>query len=256
MFNKTLITTLVLSLIFILEGLYPFIKQRSSPARLEHGLKNISISIFNSFLVSLIFVAVLYNLNRWCSKHHFGLFYWAAFLGPLRYVIIFVLFDAWMYLWHRLNHKIFFFWQFHRVHHSDTQMDTTTAFRLHPGEAIFSAFIRLGILSLLGMNLYLLAIYETCLNLVIMFHHSNLLIPEKYDRLLRNVIVTPGLHRVHHCWELGEKNFNYSSIFSFWDRLFRTFHEDYGTSSIVFGLKILRDEAWQSFSGMLKTPFK
>src|SRR5215813_5385924 len=109
-----------------------------------------------------------------------------------------LLFDAWMYLWHRANHQLDFLWRFHRVHHSDPEMDVTTAIRFHAGEILISSALRLAVIPLLGITNRQLLVYEMLLLPVILFHHSNVLIPERLDAILRLVIVTPAIHRVHH----------------------------------------------------------
>ncbi len=99
-------------------------------------------------------------------------------------------------------------------------------------------------------------IYEIFLQAVIIFHHSNVKLPEEWDRIFRTIIVTPNMHRVHHSKEWPETNSNYSSILSFWDRLNRTFRKRKDISTIQYGLRILRETKWQRFWGMLVTPFK
>jgi sterol desaturase/sphingolipid hydroxylase (fatty acid hydroxylase superfamily) len=174
----------------------------------------------------------------------------------LEAMVAFIMFDIWMYFWHLVNHKIRLLWRFHRVHHSDIEMDATTAMRFHPGEIIYSSFLRLIIIPMIGINLAQLIIYEMFLQAVIIFHHSNVNLPEQWDRIFRVVIVTPNMHRVHHSKEWSESNSNYSSILSFWDRLNRTFRKKEDTGTIQYGLRILRDTKWQRFWGMLVTPFK
>jgi sterol desaturase/sphingolipid hydroxylase (fatty acid hydroxylase superfamily) len=135
-------------------------------------------------------------------------------------------------------------------------MDITTALRFHPFEILLSSLFRLMIFILLGINLIHFIIYEISLQVVIQLHHSNISLPEKYDRLLRYMIVTPNMHRVHHSDEWRETNSNYSSIFSFWDRLWATYREREDTHTINLGLKILRENRWQRIIGMLLTPFR
>ena len=166
-----------------------------------------------------------------------------------------VLFDLWMYLWHRANHRISFLWRFHRTHHSDTEMDSTSALRFHFGEIIFSSILRLLVIPLIGISYAELLTYEIILQPIIIFHHSNVALPEKLDRILRAVLVTPNMHRVHHSQIQNETDSNYSSIFSWWDRLAGTFKRREDTKTIVFGLTYFRELQWQSFVGMLRTPF-
>ena len=141
------------------------------------------------------------------------------------------------------------------MHHSDREMDVTSAARFHIGELIFSSVLRLGILPLLGMELWQLILYEVMLLPVIQFHHSNVYLPERWDRLLRTIIVSPNMHRVHHSRIRLETDSNYSSVFSFWDRLARTFRRRENVEEIKFGLVEFDDAKRQTILGMLRTPF-
>jgi sterol desaturase/sphingolipid hydroxylase (fatty acid hydroxylase superfamily) len=170
-------------------------------------------------------------------------------------VIVFVLFDIWMYFWHMANHRIAFLWRFHRAHHADIEMDTTTALRFHPGELVLSTFIRLPVVTLLGMSFAQLLLFEVLLNLSTLFHHSNLAVSEKWDRLIRTVMVTPNMHRVHHSVERVETNSNFTSLLSVWDRLYRTFGTRGDTRTITIGLPEYRAQRWQQLWGFLITPF-
>jgi sterol desaturase/sphingolipid hydroxylase (fatty acid hydroxylase superfamily) len=163
--------------------------------------------------------------------------------------------DAWMYGWHRANHRIPLLWRFHRVHHSDPRLDVTTAARFHIGEIALSSTLRLAVFPLLGVALWQALLYEALLLPIIQFHHSNVALPERWDRLLRWVIVTPNMHRVHHSRFQPETDSNYSSIFSFWDRLARTFRQVHDARSLRIGLDEWDQEEWQTVSGLLRTPF-
>jgi sterol desaturase/sphingolipid hydroxylase (fatty acid hydroxylase superfamily) len=167
-----------------------------------------------------------------------------------------ILFDLWMYLWHRANHQIRFLWRFHRMHHSDNQVDATTALRFHTGELILSSILRLAVVPLLGISLSQLILYETLLQPIIIFHHSNVALPEKIDRIFRALIVTPNMHRVHHSMVNQETNSNYSSIFSFWDRIGQSFRRRIDLLTLRYGLSDFPEETWQTVVGMLKTPLK
>ncbi len=213
------------------------------------------MGVINGLLMGLFFSGItmvvihLTQANRWGFLHVLG------DAGIERGVLAILLFDLWMYLWHRANHRISFLWRFHRTHHSDTEMDSTSALRFHFGEIVFSSILRLLVIPLIGISYAELLIYEIILQPIIIFHHSNIALPEKIDRVLRAVIVTPNMHRVHHSQIQTETDSNYSSIFSWWDRLAGTFKRREDTKAIVFGLTYFRKPQWQSFLGMLRTPF-
>lgn len=101
--------------------------------RISHGVRNLVLGILNSVSVALGFVALWWAAAEWSNSKHFGLFTWLSLPGWARLILACLLFDMWMYWWHRLNHRIGFFWRFHRTHHSDPRMDVTTANRFHFG---------------------------------------------------------------------------------------------------------------------------
>lgn len=250
---KTLTEIIALTVIFTLEGIFPFFEGRTE--RFPHAFKNIFIGILNLTCISLWASSLMVWTIQWSGQNSFGLLHrlhlnqWAVF------AVGFVLFDFWMYAWHVTNHKIRFFWRFHRMHHSDLQVDSTTALRFHPGEIALSFLARLAVVPLLGLEWIHLIIYETCLQPIIIFHHSNVALPEKWDRIVRAVIVTPNMHRVHHSQKIDETNSNYASIFSVWDRLMRTFRKRQDPKTLEYGLPEFPEKQWQSIPGMLRTPF-
>ncbi len=155
-----------------------------------------------------------------------------------------------------MNHRIQFFWKFHRVHHSDPNMDVTTANRFHTGEIIFSSIFRTGIIVLIGLHIWELLVYEILLIIVVQFHHANIGVPEKLDRFLRIFIVTPAMHKVHHSRKQSETDSNYSSLFSFWDRICKTFNLNEDPHSIHIGLDDFDSEEDQKVKGLFWMPFK
>src|SRR6185436_18044902 len=122
------------------ESFAPFFPYfRSLPGgRLRHGLRNVALGVLNAALNSLMGVGLWWTAARWAEAHHFGVLRWLLLPGWADLVGAFLLMDLWMYVWHRMNHRIPFFWRFHRVHHSDPHMDVTTASRFHVGEMAFS----------------------------------------------------------------------------------------------------------------------
>ena len=252
--TRLLLSVLFLAVIFLLESVFPHVKGRKS--RLIHAFPNLVMGSCNGIITGFLFAGLMVNAVSWSTEHHFGLLNTIHLPVSIRIIVAFILFDFWMYLWHLANHRIRFLWRFHRMHHTDLEVDTTTALRFHPVEIIFSSIARLAVVPFLSMNLTQLAAYGIFLQPVILFHHSNVGLPESWDRVLRLCIVTPNMHRVHHSQEWSETNSNYASIFSLWDRLNRTYRERQDTLTISYGLRILREKKWQRLSGMLLTPFK
>jgi sterol desaturase/sphingolipid hydroxylase (fatty acid hydroxylase superfamily) len=250
---KLIVEIVALSLIFWLEGVFPLFQERRQ--RLRHAFPNVTLGVVNGLMVALFFSSVMVQGMHWSRENSFGLLHRLSWSMGVEGVLAFALFDLWMYLWHMANHRIPLLWRFHRMHHSDMELDCTTALRFHSGEIILSYLSRLGIVSLLGMTYGQLLIYELCLQPVILFHHSNVALPEKWDRILRSLIVTPNMHRVHHSQEVFETNSNYSSVFSFWDRLAQTFRKRLDPKTLQYGLPYFQEAEWQTLRGLLKTPF-
>lgn len=193
-------------------------------------------------------------MGSWAHEQSLGLLHALDLGGPFRLVLAIVLLDGWMYLWHRANHTITWLWRFHRMHHSDTQMDVTTATRFHLGEHIGASLLRTGLIPVLGFEVSELIVYDTLLIGVTMLHHANISLG-RYDRWLRWVFVTPDMHKVHHSSWPSETDSNYSTVFSVWDRVARTFRMRAEPKTLQFGLPDFPDPGWQTFWGMWKTPF-
>jgi len=250
---KLIIQVVVLSALFTLEVFIPYFA--FGAGKIAHGLRNIGLGIFNGLLVALLFATLLAGVSEWSQEEGFGLIRWIGGPAWCQFLVALLAFDLWMYIWHRMNHRIGVLWRFHRVHHTDRALDATSALRFHTGEIIFSSIARLIIVPLLGMSLDQLILYEILLQPVILIHHSNIILPAFLDRILRTVIITPRVHWVHHSDRPEETDSNYGSIFSWWDRLARSFRLR-DPKQIHYGLKEFADEKEESLLSLLKIPFK
>lgn len=176
----------------------------------------------------------------------------------VRAIIALLILDGILYFWHRLNHIIPFLWRFHRVHHSDPQMNASTAVRFHPGEFLLATGTSALQLWITGFDPATYLLYDFCVTVAVPFHHANLRLPGNWDRRLRLLIITPELHAIHHSIRDEETQSNFGTIFSFWDRLFRTRKTREPAASIVTGVLPLasqrlidlldapaRSEAWR-----------
>jgi sterol desaturase/sphingolipid hydroxylase (fatty acid hydroxylase superfamily) len=223
--------------------------------RLRHLARNLTMGLLNAAVMALLAAPFIVEVAVWAEESRFGLLRLVNAPAMIVTAAAILLFDAWMYLWHRANHEIGFLWRFHRVHHSDPEMDATTAVRFHTGEILISSALRLAVIPILGITIGQLLLYELLLLPVILFHHSNVKFPERLDRRLRLIIVTPAIHRVHHSRLRLETDSNYSSVFSFWDRITGTFRLRRDERPVNFGLDEYDGEKWQRITGMLVTPF-
>ncbi|MBI2433024.1 MAG: sterol desaturase family protein [Candidatus Hydrogenedentes bacterium] len=224
-------------------------------ARVPHYTKNLALGLFNAGLVALLFAGFLVTVAAAAEHRGFGLLRWLNAPPWLAWPLAIVVFDFWQYVWHRLNHRVPFLWRFHKVHHSDVELDASTALRFHTGEIVLSTLLRMVVVPLLGITIAQVAVYETILMPIILLHHSNVRMPRRLDNVLRWIIVTPYMHWVHHSDQKPETDSNYSSIFSVWDRLFKSFRFREEPREIQFGLG-LREEEWRPLRGFLALPFR
>lgn len=254
--NKILAAGVVLVVLWLAESCLPFYAQFQGRAkgRLPHDARNLGLGLFNAAVLLVFFSTALAAVGVWATRHDFGLAQLVSWPGWLETALLFLLFDFWMYVWHRANHTIPFLWRFHRMHHSDTEMNASSAVRFHTGEVVFSALARLAVIPLLGMTIEQVLFYETVFLPVILFHHSNVRLPRWIDHGLLAIMVTPAMHRVHHSRRRPETNSNYGSVFPHWDFLARSFRLRKDAGTIELGLDGLDGPEWQSLAGMLKTP--
>jgi sterol desaturase/sphingolipid hydroxylase (fatty acid hydroxylase superfamily) len=222
--------------------------------RLRHALRNLTVGLLNSALIALLFVTLWTAASHWAETHRFGLLNLGDPPAVLRVVLAILMLDLWTYWWHRLNHRVPLLWRFHRVHHSDPEMDVTTASRFHVGEMTLSSLLRIPLIALLGIRFGELVLYETILFAIVQFHHANIGLGERGDRLLRLFIVTPAMHKVHHSRLQPETDSNYTSLLSLWDRLFRTFRLRDDPRTIRIGLDEFDRPEDQTLRGMMKIP--
>ncbi|WP_323763688.1 sterol desaturase family protein [Marinovum sp.] len=150
-----------------------------------------------------------------------------------------LIFDFAIWLQHLVTHKVPLLWRLHRVHHADVEIDVTTAIRFHPVEIALSMLLKIGLVYLLGPAAWAVVIFEVLLNGTAMFNHANLRLPLRVDALLRRVLVTPDMHRVHHSVHRHEHDSNYGFSLSLWDRLFRTYRAqpEAGHDGMTIGLE-------------------
>ncbi len=250
--TKAAITISVLALLWTWETWLPFFERRDR--RLRHAGRNIAVALLNTAVLAVVFSTGISFVAVWAQEHGLGLLHGLDLGTSARLMLALVLLDGGMYLWHRANHTIPFLWRFHRMHHSDTEMDVTTATRFHLGEHVGASLVRAGLIPLLGFEAWQLIAYDTLLIAVTMLHHANVSLG-RYDCWLRWVIVTPDMHKVHHSSWRPETDSNYSTVLSVWDRLARTFRLRADPKTLHFGLPEFADPGWQTIWGMLRTPF-
>ncbi|MEO6539796.1 MAG: sterol desaturase family protein, partial [Ferruginibacter sp.] len=175
--------------------------------------------------------------------------------AAIKFVMAFLLLDYSNYIWHILLHKLPVLWRFHLVHHTDLDLDITTAFRFHFGELIASVFFRGAGILLTGASPLMVLIYEIAFEAATQFHHSNTKLPFRFEKFLNYLIVTPRMHGIHHSIIKNETDSNYSVIFSFWDRIHETVRLNVPQNQIVTGVPAYNEEKELTIGKLLKLPF-
>ena len=247
-----MITVSIFICMVLFEVLFPF---RKYVCRIHHYSKNICFSFVNAVIVGLSGAAGNIWLFLWIEESQIGLLNMIQMPFWLMFFFASLIFDAWTYTWHRLNHEIPFLWRFHQVHHNDLEMDMSTAFRFHPGEIFINMILTGGIYIIFGITIELIVFYKFVFNFSVLFHHCNIALPNRLDRALQLFFVSPDMHRLHHSIRPQETNSNYSTVLTIWDRLFGTFCRS-DTNSIVFGLEYDRKPDEQTLKYLLLRPFK
>jgi len=220
---------------------------------------NLSLVVLNTVLLRLLFPLAAVGLaafsaqNGWGLINHFEVPLWVAV--PLAVIAM----DFVIWLQHVMVHAVPALWRLHRVHHADLDYDVTTGARFHPLEIILSMLIKFATITVLGPPVVAVVIFEVMLNATALFNHGNIRLPGAIDRVLRWVLVTPDMHRVHHSVEDDETNSNFGFSLTWWDRLFGTYRDQprAGHVGMTIGIHGHTDpREVDRLDGMLLLPFK
>jgi sterol desaturase/sphingolipid hydroxylase (fatty acid hydroxylase superfamily) len=249
----TPILVIIFIVLFLLESRFELRKRVQK--RWKRVFINFIVSIPAFVLLRLFFIPAMYWLAVKNLDWQIGLGY--LFEGPvlLKSALVFLLLDYTIYVWHILLHKLPFMWRFHLVHHTDLDLDLVTAFRFHFGEMIASVIFRGAAVILTGASPVLVLVYEIVFEAATQFHHSNVKIPFRLEKFLNWLIVTPRMHGIHHSMIKSETDSNYSTIFSFWDRIHNTIRLNIGQHEIVTGVPSYADEKELTIFNLFKLPF-
>ena len=224
-----------------------------NPRWQTHALFFVSNAVMGRLLSFLVVVGVAAN---WAETPLFGALNLVALPLWLEAIIAFVILDFAVWFQHVLMHRTPLLWRIHAVHHSDRDLDVTTALRFHPFELILSTFYKSAIVALLGVPLLVALAFETWLNANALFNHSNIRLPRKLDRILRLLLVTPDMHLVHHSILVDEQKHNFGFALTIWDRLFGTYRIEsiLGSESQKIGLAEIDDARPSGFIWSMKQP--
>jgi sterol desaturase/sphingolipid hydroxylase (fatty acid hydroxylase superfamily) len=198
-------------------------RRRRDIPRLVRWTNNLMIVAVDAIVVRIVFPLVAVGLALVAADRGWGLFNALEAPGPLAFAVSLLVLDLAIYLQHVMFHAVPALWRVHRVHHADLEFDVTTGLRFHPVEIVLSMGIKLALVVTLGPPAIAVLVFEVILNASVMFNHSNVRIPLGVDRILRWIVVTPDMHRVHHSVRSSETNSNFGFNLPWWDRLLGTY---------------------------------
>ncbi len=210
--------------------------RRQIEPKLLNAARNLTIASTAALAANFLEKPVTNKLTEFVERKNLGLLKMIKLPSFIETILAVVLLDYTLYLWHVLTHKIPFLWRFHKIHHADPDLTAATAIRFHIGEISISVLFRAGQILLIGVSPKALEIWQKLLFLSIFFHHSNIELPEKFERKLQKIITTPRLHGIHHSEKKDEMDSNWSSGLTVWDFLHGTFRNDVPQNEIVIGV--------------------
>ena len=240
------------------EALVP--RRERTQTRAARWTTNWAISIANTatlYLLAIGLPLLAAGAAYDASQNGWGLFNIIGLPVWLEIVAAILILDFAIWLQHLITHKVPLLWRLHQVHHADVDIDVTTAIRFHPIEIALSMLLKIGLVYLLGPAAIAVILFEIILNGTAMFNHANIKLPLWLDAIVRRVLVTPDMHRVHHSVHRSEHDSNYGFALSIWDQLFGTYipQPAEGHNEMEIGLK-WQDERPSKLGWSLTLPFR
>ena len=244
-----------ITIFWFLEGLFPLV--RFNYKKWQHAIPNFFFTL-TTIVINLSMAFLLLKTSDWTIHNDFGLLQWIPGLTLWGEIILGVLLLDFVgaYLPHYTEHRIKPLWMIHLVHHSDPNVDTTTANRHHPLESIIRFLFTLLGVFIIGTSIGIVMLYQALSLVSTQFNHANIRLPKKLDQWISYIIVSPDMHKIHHHYRLPYTDTNFGNIFSIWDRMFGTF-SNYEREKIIYGVDVFPDEKKNSqIKSLLKQPFE
>jgi sterol desaturase/sphingolipid hydroxylase (fatty acid hydroxylase superfamily) len=219
---------------------------------------NFGLLALDTVVVRLVFPVLAVGIALLAAERGFGLLNLVQTPAWFAFLVSMAALDLAIYLQHRALHAVPGLWRLHRVHHADLAIDVTTGLRFHPLEMILSTAFKLGVVAALGAPAVAVLTFEIVLNATSMFNHGNVRMPPRLDRVLRWLVVTPDMHRIHHSVRAEETHSNFGFNLSLWDRLFGTWRacpQD-GHDTMTIGIEQFRGRGELRIDRMLLQPFR
>jgi len=198
-------------------------QRRQEVPRLLRWSNNLALVAVDTLVVRVTFPVVAVGLAAMAEQRGWGLLNSFQLPPWLGFGLALLALDLVIYLQHVMFHAVPALWRLHRMHHADLEFDVTTGLRFHPGEIVLSMGIKLAAVAALGPPAAAVLVFEMLLNATAMFNHGNIRLPPGLDRVLRWLVVTPDMHRVHHSVRTEETNSNFGFNLPWWDRLLGTY---------------------------------
>ncbi|HUL36667.1 MAG TPA: sterol desaturase family protein [Thermodesulfobacteriota bacterium] len=223
----------------------------------KRWVTNLGLVLIDSIAVRLVFPAALIGFASLFQQRGWGLFNLLGLSYLSNIVFGVLILDLAIYLQHIMFHSVPLLWRLHMVHHTDMDFDVTTGVRFHPIEILLSMGIKLAVVFLIGVSPLAVLIFEVLLNGTSMFNHGNVRFPQNIDSIVRLLVVTPEMHRVHHSTIRWEANSNLGFNFPWWDRLFGTYRPQpaKGHLEMTIGLDQYKEPNKLTLPWLLILPF-
>jgi sterol desaturase/sphingolipid hydroxylase (fatty acid hydroxylase superfamily) len=245
--------------VFALMAVWEIIAPRRplAASRVSRWTANLSIVVLNTITARLLFSTTAVGAAALAARNQWGVLNQIDWPNWLMIVAAIVALDFVLYLQHVVFHAVPALWRLHMMHHADLDVDVTTGARFHPVEIVLSMLIKLAAITVTGAPPVAVLTFEVVLNATSMFNHSNVRMPETLDRLLRWLVVTPDMHRIHHSVARDETNSNFGFSVPWWDRLLGTYRPEPAKSQIEMplGLEQFRDPRKLTLVRLLVLPF-
>jgi sterol desaturase/sphingolipid hydroxylase (fatty acid hydroxylase superfamily) len=238
----------------VLETRFPL--RRAVENKLRRLARNFTIAGLGLATVEILQTPVLVPISSWAVRNEIGLLSLVPLPGWAGVLATILLLDYTLWFWHWINHRVSFFWRFHRVHHVDRDLDTSTGIRFHFGELGLSVLFRAVQIVAIGADPVGVGIYQLLLFASVVFHHSNTRLSVGVERWLVRLVVTPRMHGIHHSDYRNETNSNWSSLLSAWDYLHRTVRLDVPQAAITIGVPAYHRPECVTLGKVLALPFR
>jgi sterol desaturase/sphingolipid hydroxylase (fatty acid hydroxylase superfamily) len=238
------------------EALAP--RRKLAVGRVPRWPSNLGVLFVDALLVRLLIPTAAVGVALLAAERGWGLFHLLGLPAPVAGVLGFLVLDLVIYAQHFAFHHVPMLWRLHRMHHADLDIDVTTGLRFHPIEIILSMLIKIAVVLAFGIPAVAVVIFEVVLNGTSMFNHSNVTMPERLDRIIRWLVVTPDMHRVHHSIIRTETDSNFGFNLPWWDRLFGTYRgaPEAGHTDMTIGIPLFRDPGELRLDRLLTQPFR